>query len=271
MRHAARFLVRGFAFALMRVFGFLERRSRGLAFATFSGPEIAALGVAEWEAFGESDFIGHQGPFSWEKSFFADHIREGDRLLVVGAGAGRDVLPLIEAGHDVTALDIAPQALQILTERALRQGFSVKTLHGSITSTALPAAAFDVVLFSWFCYGYLLGPGERRSALDRSRAALRPGGRVLISYQPVASVVSPPFPRAARLVAKALGGLGVREGDHFTLSGTARNPHALFLHAFRTEEIENEVRRAGLDVVFHDQPSKSLGRLASVLRPLEQP
>jgi 2-polyprenyl-3-methyl-5-hydroxy-6-metoxy-1,4-benzoquinol methylase len=271
MRHAARFLVRRLAFALMRVFGFFERRSRSLAFATFSRPEIAALGVAEWESFGESDFIGHQGSFSWEKSFFAAHIHEGDRLLVVGAGAGRDVLPLIEAGHHVTALDIAPQALRILSEGALARGFTVKTIHGSITSVALPEGTFDVVLFSWFCYGYLLGAAERRSALDRSRAALRPGGRVMISYQPVTSVVSPPFPRVARLVARALGGLGVCDGDHFTVSGTARNPHALFLHAFRTEEIEGEVRRAGLDLVFHDQPSKSLGRLASVLRPGEQP
>jgi SAM-dependent methyltransferase len=266
MRRAARSPVRTFAFALMRLFGFLERRSRSLAFATLSAPEVAALGVAEWESFGRSDFIGHQGVFSWERGLFADHIREGDRVLAVGAGTGRDVLALIEAGHDVTALDIAPGALQILAERASKLGAEVKIIPGSIATVALPEAAFDVILFSWFCYGYLPGAPERRAALERSRWALRPGGRVLISYQPDASVTSPPFPHFARLVARALGGLAVREGDHFTLSGTARHPHALFFHAFRTGEIEDEMRDAGLDVVFHDQPSTSVGRLACVLR-----
>jgi SAM-dependent methyltransferase len=58
-----------------------------------------------------------------------------DGVLDVGAGTGRVALPLARAGHAVTALDIDPALLGVLTERA--EDVSVATLAADAQDFAL--------------------------------------------------------------------------------------------------------------------------------------
>lgn len=261
MRRAARFVVRSLAFLLLRVSRGLERAGRGLVVASLTRAEIDRLAVAEWEAFGRDSPV--EQPFAWEADLFARYVRPGDSILVVGAGGGRDVLPLLAKGHAVTALDIAPEALQALTERALAQGFTVPTLNTSITEAVLPREAFDVVLFSWFCFSYLHGSAERGAALARSASALRPGGRILLSYpfRGESRPPSPPAPWVARVAARLLGGMEAEPGDDYVVSGTTLRPGVFFTHPFSPRDIEAEVKGLGFRVAFHDQFASGVGVL----------
>lgn len=255
------------AFGLLRVARVLERASRGLAAATFTRAELDDLAVREWEDFGKRGPIVGDETFSWEDEFFRNHIRPGDSILVAGAGTGRDVIPLLEAGHEVVALDITPQALEVLAERARKGGFRVVTMKVSIAEASLPPRAYDVILFSWFCFGYLRGAEDRGRALAGSEAALRPGGRILISY-PTRRDTDPssaPPSGLARRAARLLGGVEPERGDQFVVSGTAREPAVFFSHAFTPEEVEADADRAGLAVVFHAQPTGGTG-VAALMR-----
>jgi len=267
MRRAARFVVRALAFALLRISRVLERTGRGLAVASFTRSEIDGLGIAEWEAFGRDSPVDQ--PFAWEADLFARYIRPGDSILLVGAGGGRDLFPLLDKGHAVTALDIAPLALRALSERALLRGFTVATIHASISEAELPREAFDVVLFSWFCFSYLHGPAERRAALARSQEALRPTGRILVSY-PFRGESQPPAAPAswiARVAARLLGGMEIEPGDDYIVSGTIRRPGVFFTHPFKPRDIEEEVKGLGFPVVFHDQSAGGVGVLVLDRRP----
>ena len=261
MRRAARLVVRALAFLLLKVSRGLERLGRSLAIASLTRAEIDHLAVLEWESFGRDSPV--EQPFPWEAELFARYIHPGDSILIVGAGGGRDALPLLARGHAVTALDIAPRALQALTERARARGFTVPTLQASIAEASLPPAAFDVVLFSWFCLSYLHGAEERAQALSRSAKALRPGGRILLSYpfrgdsRPPAS----PAPSVVRIFARLFGGVEVDPGDDYTVSGTVLRPGVFFTHPFRPKDIEDEVRSLGFSAVFHDQSSSGVGVL----------
>jgi SAM-dependent methyltransferase len=258
-------VVRALGFALLRISRAFERAGRGLFVASLTRVEIDRLAVEEWESFSRDSPV--EEPFPWEAELFARHVRSGDAILIVGAGGGRDAFPLLAKGHAVTALDVAPRALQALAERARARDLSVPTIQASITEASLPRAAFDVVLFSWFCLSYLHGPEERGRALFRSAQALRPGGRILLSY-PFRGDSLPPPPAPswlARFAARWLGGMTIEPGDDYTVSGTISRPSVFFTHPFRPKDIENEVRGLGFHVVFHDQHSSGVGVL--VLEP----
>src|SRR3954451_14890535 len=63
--------------------------------------------------------------------------KTNDGVLDVGAGTGRVALRLAYAGHEVTALDVDAELLEVLEHRAAEAGVSIATV-------AADAAAFTL-------------------------------------------------------------------------------------------------------------------------------
>ena len=105
----------------------------------------------------------------------ADEAPEG--VLDVGAGTGRIALRLAQAGHNVTALDLEPDLLAVLEQRAAKKGVHVTTLAADAADFTLPEPV-----------GLIAVPMQTIQLLeDRdaffacARRALVPGGRVAIA------------------------------------------------------------------------------------------
>ena len=101
----------------------------------------------------------------------------------VGAGSGYFTFRLsrLVPQGTVLAVDIQPEMLQMIEERAREYGTdNVKTILGSIDDSNLPKAAVDVVLMV-DAYHEFSHPREMMRGI---REALKPGGRViLIEYR----------------------------------------------------------------------------------------
>jgi SAM-dependent methyltransferase len=102
-------------------------------------------------------------------------IDESLDVLVPGAGGGRDAVAWAAAGHAVTALDHAPSALRICSQRSRDAGVHVRVVMADVLH--LPPDlenGFDAV---WeqtcFC---ALHPESRRDYVSAMSRALRPGG-----------------------------------------------------------------------------------------------
>lgn len=100
------------------------------------------------------------------------------RALDLGCGEGGDTVWLATHGWHVTAVDIAPTALQRLTQHAARAGVTdrVSTQQHDLAETS-PAGTFDLVSAQYLQTPYDL---PRADILRQAAHALTPGGLLLI-------------------------------------------------------------------------------------------
>ena len=94
------------------------------------------------------------------------------RVLDFGAGAGRHALELQRRGHEVTALDVAPEAVDVMRERGVRDARS-----GDLD--AVTNEVFDTILLLMHGIG-LVGTLEGlRAFFKRADPHLTEGGRIV--------------------------------------------------------------------------------------------
>jgi SAM-dependent methyltransferase len=206
-----------------------------------------------WRRFGlaQSEADVAEGLFGWERRFYARCMAPGERVLVVGCGSGRDLLALLQLGYRADGLEPVAACVELARARLAAAGLTAEVQVADVATAAL-AGAYDVVLFSWFCYSYLPGRARRLAVLRAVRRHLAPGGRVVVSY-----VLAPPgastLPaRLARLAAwLSRSDWRPEPGDVFLRRTDTGCIH--YEHRFRPDEIEAEMREAGLVVICHEQ------------------
>jgi SAM-dependent methyltransferase len=98
-------------------------------------------------------------------------------VLDVGAGTGRVALRLAEAGHNVTALDLDPELLETLRERARAAGVEVATITADAGDFSVPRR---VGLVAVPMQTIQLLP-ERSGFFAAAKRAVVPGGRVAVA------------------------------------------------------------------------------------------
>ncbi len=96
-------------------------------------------------------------------------------ILELGAGTGRVALTLSRAGHEVVAVDHAPELLEELRARASAPEARVGTVQADIRSLGL-GERFALVIAPMQLFQVLAGAGERRAVLRAIATHLASGG-----------------------------------------------------------------------------------------------
>ena len=100
-------------------------------------------------------------------------------VLDVGCGKGRHLVPLAEAGYQVTGVDHSPEMLADCQARLAQRGLRAQLIQQDLEQLELDGQ-FDALICMDTVLGYLIDTPRILSALSRFRRALRPQGLLLL-------------------------------------------------------------------------------------------
>jgi hypothetical protein len=133
------------------------------------------------------------GLFAWEKRVLdAPRFPRAGRVLVGAAGAGREMVALLERGFSVVAFDpcqpfvaaaqrVAPADRAAVVQASYADLVDVAAGKGGALADACRGAPFDAVILGWGSLSHVL-PVSNRVALLRAVRALAPAAPVLASF-----------------------------------------------------------------------------------------
>ena len=175
------------------------------------------------------------------------------KLLVVGSGAGRDLVAYAQHGFQVTGIEPAPNAAR-LSERALRdRGLPGTVLCGFVKEVTLEST-YDAMVFSYFCYTYIPTSERRVEVLRRLRPSLASGGTIALTYNLRSRRVLTPLSRIGAWLGRS--SWRPEHGDVVYLTGRPSAPFGVE-HLFSDDEIISEAARAGFHATSHGQVAEA--------------
>jgi SAM-dependent methyltransferase len=240
-------MVRPVARSLIHVGRFLARGARvfnHLAAGTLTIGELRAGIERNWEDFNARDADIAAGLTRREMEMVGRFLTRDDQVLLVGCGAGRDLVALAADGYHVTGVEPARRAVATCRRQLEMRGLTADVIEGFFEDVALPRR-FDAIVFAGCCYGLIPESQRRIAALRKAVDHLTPRGRILIDYM----TEPPPHPALVRVTrfAAAISGSDWRpeNGDVLMAIGSGR-PLFNYEHRFEPGELESEALAAGL-------------------------
>ena len=113
-------------------------------------------------------------------AFYLDQAAlSGGPLLEPMCGSGRFLLPLMQAGYDITGVDASPEMLAACRRKALRLGLTPDLHQQFLHELDLPCA-YALVLIPSGSFGLITDLSQARESLRRLFRHTLPGGQVVL-------------------------------------------------------------------------------------------
>jgi len=117
-------------------------------------------------------------------------IQHGSNILIPGCGRGYEVVALAKLGFDVTAIDLAPSAIEALNQKLTDEGVSATTICADIFTHQFDRQ-FDVV-YEQTCL-CAIEPKQRADYERCIERWLKAGGKLLFSMMQTGETGGPPY------------------------------------------------------------------------------
>ena len=163
----------------------------------------------------------------------------GGRVLELGCGTGRVLMPLARAGVPIVGIDRSAPMLDRARRRLrrMRAARAAALVRGDIRTLPFGGGAFDVVIAPYGILQSLTRDADLAAALRSIAGVLRAGGAFGLDLVPDL----PRWSEYARRI--SLRGTGLRRGTHLTLVESVRQDRRRRLTIFDQEYIERRGRR----------------------------
>lgn len=156
------------------------------------------------------------------------------RVLDVGCGTGRHLLPLAQMGYRMVGVDLSRPML-LMAEQVLREGGAAAHLARADLRRLPFAACFDAALCLESPLAYLHEDAALSAALQDLHRALKPGGRLIVDvFDYVAALGEGPLPPVVTRFVTPWGNVEVSEAHRY--DAPRRVWH--MMQAFRVERAD---------------------------------
>lgn len=216
----------------------------GFWLGVLSDERLAAIDASYYE--GRRQYLDRtyntKGLWDWERECVEAHFAPGARVVVTGAGGGREVLALAGMGFEATGYECNATLRDF--GNGLLAGTSARILPVERDVWPDTVQRFDCAVVGWGSYMLIPGRARRTAFLRAAVRSLAPGAPVLLSF--FHREGSPLYFRAVAGVAavlRLLSGAPTRE------PGDALAP--TFVHYFTQRQIEDELAAAGFELVTY--------------------
>ncbi|MCL2557861.1 MAG: class I SAM-dependent methyltransferase [Treponema sp.] len=109
------------------------------------------------------------------------YLREGARVIEIGAGTGRYSRAIAEMGHKVQAVELLPRNIDIF-KKALKSGQDINITQGNALDLPMfDEDSFDITLLLGPMY-HLFTDNDKRLALSQAIRVTKPGGVIFAAY-----------------------------------------------------------------------------------------
>ena len=179
----------------------------------------------------------------WETEVLDRNKIHSGRMLVLGAGCGRESLALSRRGITVIGVDANEVAIRVASQSAKTLNLQVRFQQADFLALPYRGSSFDYILLSSTMYSMVADAARRQAWLQDLGRLLKPDGLLLLSFLPEHHPVS-----RRKLVSARLNALLLRLGAAnrpFQRGDDYESGH--FMHAFQDEgEIRREFIGAGI-------------------------
>jgi hypothetical protein len=188
--------------------------------------------------------------FPWEEQVIERFFPPAPaRVLIGGAGSGREAFALLERGYELTAFDPSPALAAAMAARSADTKLDVyigayeqlpllrELDGGSLNMDGL--APFDASIIGWGSFSHLRTHEHRLSTLRAFSTVTR--GPLVVSFLKIGMPTST-RPTVARIRRRLRARKGRDERDAFSV-------HIGYYHVFEDRDVLDLAGRAGLDVV----------------------
>lgn len=187
-----------------------------------------------------------RGLWAWEKAMIARYFHNGKRLLLVGAGGGREVLALTRLGFEVHGFECNAELVCVANTLLEEEGLPPSVQFVPPDTCPVGPATYDGLIVGWGAYMLIQGRAKRIALLQSMRSHVRPGTPLLLSFF-FRSLTAKRF-----LVTTAIGNMLRRllRREEIEL-GDALEPE--YVHYSTREEIAGELREGGFALEHYSE------------------
>ncbi len=119
--------------------------------------------------------------FAVDQRFVEEHCDRPGRLIDLGCGTGRLLIPLARRGYWALGVDLSDEMLRVAGARASAAGVTVHRLKTNLAALdGVADQSFDYAACLFSTLGMIVGADARRQAIAHAYRVLRPGGKLVL-------------------------------------------------------------------------------------------